>query len=168
MITSMDDLQVGSWVTVVSVHSKPITVDTEFGEKVLGVETPDYWTYSVNGIPYQIIEIQLPFVVMYCQVVRTLFTLDKRLCEFMLMSESYVKTFTTAQPSKSSLLPAALPKNIFQTKANGIEWSNEESWKNPTWLCRSCGLPLPSTEGQVPDHVCQRCASPPVPPTHGQ
>jgi len=146
-------------VTVVTVHSKPIVVNSEYGEEVVvGAMTPNHWGYTMSGMPYQIIEIQLPFVVLYCQAARTLFSLDKRLCEFLLMSESYVKVYTSAQTTPRTLVPAALPKNVFLRKANETEWCDEETWKNPTWLCRSCGLPVPSKQGEVPNPVCGRCA----------
>ena len=118
-MTHFDDLEVGSWVTVTRHRPLPIEIEVkpvdDNGDTIQTgpIRVPlqqqsEHWAYDINGLPYQIQRIQLPFVVLYSPTMRTMFALDKRQVEFMLMTSDYVETFKSANVTQNTIVPKSL------------------------------------------------------------
>jgi hypothetical protein len=71
--------------------------------------------YEVDGRPYQILAVSLPFVVLYCPINKHAFPVDKRYLEFQILDRAYVEIFKKGSINHygGSFAPAELPRGLY-------------------------------------------------------
>lgn len=108
-----ENLMVGSWVAICAVIENEEVQVSEMGPWITVTgRNPEHWC-NVDGRPYQIHAISLPFMALYCPVNKHLFPIDYRRVEFQLLDKAYVLAFSNAKATQCGLVPGCLPKDHY-------------------------------------------------------
>lgn len=152
-MTPFENLRVGSWVAIIATNPREPQVIQQGPLMMMKQQEPLAWE-SVDGRPYQIQAISLPFMALYCPVNQHVFPIDYRRCELQLLEENYVRIFKTATMDQRGLHPVEKVKDIYRnTPREQFPIADEDESTQPNvqnlnpnnkafLSCPRCGSPM--------------------------
>jgi hypothetical protein len=140
MPLATDDLRIGLWIAIHAIRppeeKTPDMPDMGFVmvQAHMQPRQPKPWEkYVVDGLPYMVLSINLPYVIAWDGVCDRITCLDTRYLDLMALSQDYVHAIMNCDKTSSYLVPTHLPKDVYgmsnSRQANRTKWIEREKKK---------------------------------------
>jgi hypothetical protein len=142
MPLASDDLKIGLWIAIHAIRppeeSHAYKEMGDIGIVMMQAQMqprhPKPWEkYTVDGMPYMVLSINLPFVLVWDGVYDRVANLDMRYVDVMAVTQDYVHAIMQTEREHGYLVPTHLPKDKYAVsnsrQANRTKWQVREKPK---------------------------------------